>query len=156
MAMQMFFVGVVLLIIEGLIPGFGVFGISGILCLLGSLYFILGATAQAAALVGGLLLVLVLLGLWLIRRGPGSWLGRQVTLHLRSTAAQGYTGSQERQDLLGKTGVAQTVLRPSGRALIDGELVDVITEGEFYETGTAVRVVAVTGGRTVVRKEEKK
>ena len=71
MAMQLFFVGVVLLIIEGLIPGFGVFGISGILCLLGSLYFILGATAQAAALVGGLLLVLVLLGLWLIRRGPG-------------------------------------------------------------------------------------
>ena len=114
MAMQLFFVGVVLLIIEGLIPGFGVFGISGILCLLGSLYFILGATAQ------------------------------------------GYTGSQERQDLLGKTGVAQTVLRPSGRALIDGELVDVITEGEFYEPGTAVRVVAVTGGRTVVRKEEKK
>ena len=50
MAMQLFFVGVVLLIIEGLIPGFGVFGISGILCLLGSLYFILGATAQAAAL----------------------------------------------------------------------------------------------------------
>ena len=34
MAMQLFFVGVVLLIIEGLIPGFGVFGISGILCLL--------------------------------------------------------------------------------------------------------------------------
>lgn len=52
--------------------------------------------------------------------------------------------------------MAQTVLRPSGRALIDGELVDVITEGEFYEPGTAVRVVAVTGGRTVVRKEEKK
>ena len=39
---------------------------------------------------------------------------------------------------------------------VDGELVDVITEGEFYEPGTAVRVVAVTGGRTVVRKEEKK
>ena len=142
MAMQLFFVGVVLLIIEGFIPGFGIFGISGILCLLGSLYFFL-------------LLVLVLLGWWLIRQGPGSWLGRQVTLHLRSTAARGYTGNAERKDLLGKTGVAQTVLRPSGRALIDGELVDVITEGEFYEPGTAVRVVAVTGGRNVVRKEEK-
>ena len=54
---------------------------------------------------------------------------------------------------MGKTGVAQTVLRPSGRALIDGQLVDVITDGEFYEPGTKVKVVAVTGGRTVVRKE---
>lgn len=63
-------------------------------------------------------------------------------------------GNADRKDLVGKTGVAQTVLRPSGRALIDGELVDVITEGEFYEPGTAIRVVAATGGRTVVRKEE--
>ena len=75
-------------------------------------------------------------------------------LHLRSTAARGYTGQAERKDLLGRKGITQTVLRPSGRALIDGELVDVITEGEFYEPGTAIKVVSVTGGRTVVRKEE--
>lgn len=154
MELQLLFLGVVLLLVEGFIPGFGIFGISGILCLLGALYFFLGATAQAAALVGGVLLGLAVLGFWLIRRGPKSWLGRQVTLHLRSTAAQGYTGNEDRKDLVGKTGVAQTVLRPSGRALIDGELVDVITEGEFYEPGTAIRVVAATGGRTVVRKEE--
>lgn len=145
--------GLLFLVIEAFIPGFGVFGSLGILCLLGSLYLYLGATTQAAALVGGLLVVLVLAVLWLVRRGPGSWLGQHLTLHLRSTKARGYTGNREWTDLIGKSGVAQTVLRPSGRALIDGQLVDVITDGEFYEPGTRIKVVAVTGGRTIVRKE---
>lgn len=153
MTTQLLAAGLLFLVIEAFIPGFGVFGSLGILCLLGSLYLYLGATAQAAALVGGLLVVLVLTVWWLVRRGPKSWLGHHVTLHLRSTKAQGYTSGEERTDLIGKTGVAQTVLRPSGRALIDGQLVDVITDGEFYEPGTKVKVVAVTGGRTVVRKE---
>ena len=47
--------GLLFLVIEAFIPGFGVFGSLGILCLLGSLYLYLGATTQAAALVGGLL-----------------------------------------------------------------------------------------------------
>lgn len=153
MTTQLLFAGLLFLVIEAFIPGFGVFGSLGILCLLGSLYLYLGATTQAAALVGCLLIVLVLAVLWLVRRGPKSWLGHHLTLHLRSTKSQGYTGNEERTDLMGKTGVAQTVLRPSGRALIDGQLVDVITDGEFYEPGTKVKVVAVTGGRTVVRKE---
>lgn len=153
MTTQLLFAGLLFLVIEAFIPGFGVFGSLGILCLLGSLYLYLGATAQAAALVGSILVVLVLAVLWLVRQGPKSWLGHHLTLHLRSTKAQGYTGSEERTDLIGKTGVAQTVLRPSGRALIDGQLVDVITDGEFYEPGTRLKVVAVTGGRTVVRKE---
>lgn len=79
MAIQLLAAGLILLTVESFIPGFGIFGISGILCLLGALYLALGATAQAAALVGGLLLMLVVLGWWLVRRGPGSWLGRHVT-----------------------------------------------------------------------------
>ena len=43
MELQLLFLGVVLLLVEGFIPGFGIFGISGILCLLGALYFFLGA-----------------------------------------------------------------------------------------------------------------
>jgi membrane-bound serine protease (ClpP class) len=56
-----------------------------------------------------------------------------------------------RTDLLEKTGVAKTALRPSGTAVIDGERVDVVTEGNLIEPGTPVRVVAVEGLRVVVR-----
>ena len=154
MAFMFLTLGIILLIIEGFIPGFGIFGISGLLALGFSLFLFMGADAIAAAIVGGLLFSVVGLCLWAVKFGPDSWLGRMLILHLRSTAQKGYTGTVKRQDLLGKSGVAQTVLRPSGRALIDGQSVDVITDGEFVEPGSTVKVVSVTGGRTVVRQEE--
>ena len=45
MATQLLAVGLILLAVESFIPGFGIFGISGLLCLLGALYLALGATA---------------------------------------------------------------------------------------------------------------
>jgi membrane-bound serine protease (ClpP class) len=47
--------------------------------------------------------------------------------------------------------VAQSNLRPSGLALIDGKRIDVVTEGPMIERGTPVKVVAVEGMRVVVR-----
>ena len=38
------------------------------------------------------------------------------------------------QRYLGKTGKALTLLRPAGSALIDGERVDVVTNGSFIQT----------------------
>jgi len=51
---------------------------------------------------------------------------------------------------VGRTGTAVTVLRPTGAVEIDGERLDVVTEGEFLESGTAVRVLYVQGSRVVV------
>lgn len=50
----------------------------------------------------------------------------------------------------GDTGFAQTVLRPSGKALFGKSLTDVVTEGQFIEAGSAVRVVSSSPDRTVV------
>jgi membrane-bound serine protease (ClpP class) len=52
---------------------------------------------------------------------------------------------------LNGTGVALTQLRPSGTAKINGQRVDVVTEGALIERGTAVKVVVVEGARIVVR-----
>ena len=153
MAINLLVSGAILLGIEALIPGFGVFGAAGLVCLLGALYFSLGAGTTAAVAVLIALVLLLFAAYVLIRLMPESWLGRRLTLRWRSTAERGYQGSEERKDLLGKVGIAQTVLRPAGKVMIDGEPVDCVTDGEFYEPGTRVKVVAVTGGRTVVRKE---
>lgn len=51
---------------------------------------------------------------------------------------------------VGRTGTAVTVLRPTGAIEIDGERLDVVTEGEFLESGTPVRVLYVQGSRVVV------
>lgn len=52
---------------------------------------------------------------------------------------------------VGERGVVRTALRPSGTALIDGRLVDVVSEGVFLPKGIVVRVIAVEGMRVVVR-----
>jgi len=43
-------------------------------------------------------------------------------------------------------------LHPAGRALFDGERVNVITHGEFIEKGSAVKVIEAHGSRIVVEK----
>lgn len=50
----------------------------------------------------------------------------------------------------GNTGVAQSTLRPSGKAVFGTILADVVTDGQFLEPGTKVRVVSVSGGRILV------
>ncbi len=54
-------------------------------------------------------------------------------------------------ELLNGTGTALTQLRPSGIADINGQRVDVVTEGDLIERGAQIKVVAVEGARIVVR-----
>jgi membrane-bound serine protease (ClpP class) len=51
---------------------------------------------------------------------------------------------------VGMVGTAHTMLRPSGKAVIDGQLVDVVSQGDLIPAGTALRVLAVEGPRVVV------
>lgn len=67
------------------------------------------------------------------------------------TKEQGYVPTEAREFLVGKEGVSVTPLRPAGTILIDGERVDVVTEGEFVPTDTAVTVIHVEGARIVVK-----
>ncbi|MEQ8838620.1 MAG: NfeD family protein, partial [Lacipirellulaceae bacterium] len=53
--------------------------------------------------------------------------------------------------LIGQGGVARTDLRPTGKALIADELVDVVAEGEPLDRGTSIIVVDAKATRVVVR-----
>ena len=52
--------------------------------------------------------------------------------------------------LVGQRGVAITNLAPSGKARIDGQLMDVITEGRLIEKDQQIEVIEVAGNRVVV------
>ena len=54
--------------------------------------------------------------------------------------------------LLEQQGEAYTDLRPSGKANINDQRFDVVTEGVFLEKGDPIRVIAIEGQRVVVRK----
>lgn len=63
----------------------------------------------------------------------------------------GYVSNVNRIDWLGKTAVTLTALRPSGAIIMDGERIDVVSEGNYIGKGKHVKIVKVEGSRTVVR-----
>lgn len=71
---------------------------------------------------------------------------------LTFAGAQGadYVTSTDFSSLAGKSGVAASYLRPAGVALVEGQRVDVLTQGEFIPEGTPIRVTRVEGARIFV------
>jgi membrane-bound serine protease (ClpP class) len=53
---------------------------------------------------------------------------------------------------IGQDGTAHTMLRPAGKADFAGHLLDVVTQGDFIDPGSKVRIVAVDGLRVVVER----
>ena len=142
--------GLLLLALETVLPGM-IAAAAGVVCLLAAIviaYSELGVTTGNLVLViiGGALVAGVLI--W-FRFFPRSRLGQRFV-------SKGTVGNlkNEQPELLHKTGTALTDLRPSGKALIAGRRVDVVTEGGMVERGSPVRVVAVEGMRVVVRAVE--
>ncbi len=140
-----------------IIPGFGITGIIGILLLLGGLviaYLKLSTAMAILATVSGIAGVILLM-LWFFFIFPHTRLGKQFVLQGDSGAEEGYLAVEDNQRYLGKEGVTATMLRPSGIARIDGERLDVITDGQFVEKGVAVKVVKTGAGRIIVSPVER-
>jgi membrane-bound serine protease (ClpP class) len=161
----LFGIGALLLLAEILvIPGFGVAGITGIILVVGSLFAALVGNvgldfppaeelATAILTMAATLLLLILLMFSLARYLPRSERFNQLVLAPELSSISGYTSAETIESLLGRSGLTLTPLRPSGAAEIDGERIDVITDGEFIPSGTPVKVVRVRGSRVEVRKE---
>ena len=152
-----FVIGVGLLMAEiFVIPGFGVAGISGIIFVFAGLLFTIDTntgswTAAIQTLSQGLVIIIVL-GAFLVWFLPKTPLWQSTVLQTEETSEAGYASApQELSRLEGKHGVAFTPLRPAGVAVIDGERVNVVSEGSFIEKDANVEVLRVEGGRVVVR-----
>ncbi len=66
--------------------------------------------------------------------------------------SEGAALTEGKGNLVGKVGRAQTLLRPAGRAVIDGELLDVTTRGDVIAKGTLVEVIDTRGNNIIVKK----
>lgn len=170
----LFILGLLCLALEiFILPGFGVFGISGVLMLMLSLImasqdFVLPASSvEWATLRTNLLIVLgtlavavivlvvqVLLfdslpGLGRFRLdAPVASAGDSMPLPSPSSASLTPMGQPE----VGAAGVAESILRPAGKARFATSLVDVITEGDYVEAGCRVEVIRRQGNQVIVRK----
>jgi membrane-bound serine protease (ClpP class) len=153
--------GFVLLVLEiFVIPGFGLAGVLGICALLAGLSLSLiggGATWEFVAIAMGRVLISVFLALGasllVLRYLPRLPFGRRLILETGLAAGQGYASAPESDNRwLGKHGTTFSPLRPAGIAEIDGERVDVVSDGEFIDVGMPIVVTRVDGNRIVVRR----
>ncbi|MNN58499.1 hypothetical protein D3C81_1735480 [compost metagenome] len=151
---MLFVIGIILLVIEIFVPGFGIWAIIGIICLMSGVIMAAYDSSAAALSLGiGFILAMVLAGFVIYAfRKRGIW--NKFILKDELKTELGYVSQPVKEYLLGKTGKAMTSLRPAGTAVFDGERVDVVTAGEFIQQGQLVKVVLVEGGRIVVSGKE--
>jgi membrane-bound serine protease (ClpP class) len=171
----LFVVGLALIVLEIFVfPGIGVAGIAGLFMVLGSIALAaipenIGELSGPEGEYGPYLIqiagefmlgvFLAILAVFILARNlPKVPFFRR--LSLEPPAALAGTGSASavttEASLVGDRGVAESRLRPSGRARIGRKVYDVVTEGGFVEPGQEVRVVAVRGNAIIVRPLEKK
>lgn len=157
------FGGIALLLLElFVIPGFGVIGILGIVLILLGLFTLmlphLGSNGQLfdgnalalagetilnrlAWLCGSLLLSLLIIGiLW-------HYLSRRSKLFNRFVLKgeqEGFRAVEFNAELIGKTGICLTDLKPSGHVLVEGEDRQALSESGYLTKDTEI---IVTGGR---------
>ncbi len=145
--------GLIFVIIEMFHPGFGAPGIIGLILL------VAGVVLYAQSLLQALILIVIILAI----------LGAALTLVLQS-ASKGrlskhlvlnhtidddvrFSGVDDLNYFIGSEGVALTVLRPSGTADFNGVRLDVVSEGDFIQKGSAVIIDKIEGHRIVVKQK---
>ena len=69
-------------------------------------------------------------------------------------SSKGYTVNNVTKSLKGKTGTAYTVLRPSGKVMIDDQLFDAFTRGDYVEKGDAIIVIESEGVTLKVKRAQ--
>lgn len=140
-------VGIILLLIELMVvPGFGVAGVLGICALVAGAmgaWTELGPTWGVAIGVASVVLSGITLYVF-----PRTRAGKRMILE---DAQRNTTAQTARRDLINQRGKALTPLRPTGVARFGVDEVDVITEGEYIESGKPVVVTQIEGTRVVVR-----
>jgi membrane-bound serine protease (ClpP class) len=161
-----FILGVILLLLEILvIPGFGIAGISGIVLMISGLTLGLLANSKLDFTGVGVLDIFksfvfvvffvfsaIIGSIWvsgkILTTGPFSWLA----LNRTQQKSEGFTAAPEEiLNLTGRTGEAYTILRPSGKVMIEGRVYDAVAETSWIPQGSAVEVVRQEAMQVYVR-----
>lgn len=143
-------VGYVLLVVEMCIPGFGVPGIAGVILAVLGIITMQPTPGQAlVVVVVYVLLLCAALAICLRSAAKGRLSKSRLVLNDVATKAESPENS-ELAYFIGKQGVAHTMLRPAGIAEFDGVKLSVVSEGDFIEKDTPVRVERVEGKRIIV------
>jgi len=147
----LFVIGIVLVLLEFVLPG-GIIGLIGLGAILTS-FFLAGSSVMVigvsllVALVATVIVSIILVKIF----GKKLHAFKKIILFDSTNTESGYVSNKNRDDLIGKRGMALTTLRPSGTAIIGEERLDVVSQGNYIEKDTKIEVIKTEGSRIVVR-----
>jgi membrane-bound serine protease (ClpP class) len=164
----LFVIGLILIAVELFaIPGFGITGILGVifvvaglvLAMVDNMNFNFGTQyydeiLQAFFTVSIASFLSLISSFYLSKKlFSGTTFGTQLALSTVQDSKQGFTSADVKySSMRGKTGIAHTVLRPSGKVLIEDDIYDATSESGFIEKGEQVIVVKHETAQLFVRK----
>lgn len=144
------FSGLFLVFLEFFLPG-AVMAIGGGLLLIASLIFFHMQNKSALAFLIYLtsLLTLVYLvircALWRVKA-----MAKNGTIYLEGDQ-EGFKASAFPKELIGKVGIADTDLKPSGHILVDGQRFNAISKIGYIDKETPIEILSGTGSHLVVQ-----
>lgn len=149
-------VGLVLMVIELFVPGFGFFGISGTVSVVAGIIvricFGLNLTQSLTLIlmIIGIITILVMIMIWGAQYGI---LGKTGLFERRTTLDKDYNEpSRELKRLVGKSGKTISDLNLGGQAKIRGKIYDVVSISSFIEANKNIKVVEIKNNTIMVRK----
>lgn len=163
-----FIAGISLIAVEIFaIPGFGVTGITGIvLVVLGLTLSLINnvgfdfTPVNTNKIISSLFLVIISIFISIVASffitkslfTQNKFFG-SLALETVESAAEGYTASDsEYQAMIGRTGIAHSILRPAGKVKIGDEVFDATALTGYIEKGDKIEVVKYETGQLFVRK----
>ena len=146
-----FIMGITLLALEIFIPSFGVIGIIGLI-LTG--YSVMDSFSDS--MMGILVLVVTALAIILtvtiyVKLGFDRSLFDRMILSNTNSSTRGYNSKTNHNNLVGKTGLSKSILRPTGRIEIDGNTYDAKSESDFISKDRNVLVTSIKNGHIIVK-----
>ena len=146
-------IGVALIFAELFVPG-------GILGTVGAIVVIWSLSLMTDTFLGLMLAILVsfaiiaILLYIMIKLIPNDKMKKTLILSSSLKNEEGYVSSKDLKSYIGKVGVAESTLRPTGKAKIEGKVLDVVSEDKLIEKGKFVKVTYVDGTKILVREME--
>ena len=141
--------GMILCIIEAVIPGFGIFGISGIVCEVGAVVvnatLCNGSPMQVLILILLITLLTLLIFLLFVRSARYGLLGKTPIVENKTAIPKDYGQKDQEQlkALIGKEGILLTECHPIGKMLLGEDVLEVSSKDTMIAKGDVVKIVAV-------------
>ena len=123
---------------------------------IGGMYWANQAVMDLVVLILMSLLLAIVLLVLLVKRGNHFSHKKGLVLLSSLKKSKGYSTSKVYDELVNQIGETLTILRPSGKAELNGEIVDVVSTGFVIPENTRIQVVKVEGSKIVVQALENK